>query len=88
MDKHGPNMARLWIRFISRQAIPKGGGFANGMEFLGDPDLRHSIIEKAEASMKAAILLIKSAPNNPWGDDDEAIAGALLKEIEERGKKP
>lgn len=34
--------------------------------------------------MQEALRIFKTAPDNPFGDDDEAIAGELLQKIEER----
>lgn len=84
MGKHGPNVTQLIVRFISREAVPPGGGLAAGISFFQDSELRKQVIERAEANAMAAIQLIKTAPDNPYGDDDEEIAGMLLKKIEEK----
>jgi hypothetical protein len=84
MIKHGPNVTELIIRFIAREAVPPGGGLADGIEFFKNPERRKQILAKAESNAIAAIQLIKTAPDNSFGDDDEEIAGMLLKKIEER----
>jgi len=84
MTKHGPNMTKLIIRFMAREAIPPRGGIADGLEFFKNPEHRKEVMAKAEANAIAAIQLIKAAPDNPFGDNDEEIAGILLKKIGER----
>ena len=87
MIEHGPNVKKLIVLFISRGAIPAGGGLADGIEFFRNPERRKDILAQAEANAIQAIQVIKSAPDNPYGEDDEAIAGDLLKRIEERKKQ-
>lgn len=82
--KYGPNVTRLLAQFIGREAIPPGGSFNDGIAFLTDPQRRKAGIELAEKNMLAALKLIKTAPDNPFGNDDEAIAADLLKKIEQR----
>jgi hypothetical protein len=84
MSKHGPNVAKLIIKFIVREAVPPGGGLASGLEFFSNPERRKQVLKSAEAKTIQAIQLIKSAPDNPFGDDDEQIAGELLSQIEKR----
>jgi len=87
MSKHGPNVEKLIIKFIAREAVPPGGGLASGLEFFSNPERRKQILESAEAKAVQALQLIKSAPDNPFGDDDEQIAGELLKMIEEKNRQ-
>jgi hypothetical protein len=88
MSTYGPNVTKLITRFIAREAIPVGGGIADGIEFFKNPERRKQVLAKAEVEALAAIQLIKTAPDNPYGDNDEAIAGKLLEKIEERiGRK-
>jgi len=84
MSIHGPNVTKLIFKFIGREAIPQGGGFADGIEFFSNPERRKHVLAKAESKALAAIQLIKTAPDNPFGDNDEEIAGMILKKIEER----
>lgn len=83
----GPNVRKLLALFISVEAIPAGGGFADAVEFFKNAEKRKEILEKAESKTKEAIQLIKSAPDNPYGDDEEVIAGAILKKVEEEIEK-
>jgi hypothetical protein len=84
MNKYGPNVTKLIIKFIAREAIPSGGGIADGMEFFRNQELRKQVLETAQSKAIQAIELIKSAPDNPFGNDDEQIAIGLLKKIEEK----
>lgn len=87
MGKYGPNVTKLITRFIAREAIEPGGGLADAIEFLQNPERRKQVLAKAEADVLEAIQAIKAAPDNPYGDNDEKIAEALLKEIEVLRKK-
>ena len=81
--KHSANVTKLITKFISREAIPAGGGIASAVEFFKNPERRKQVLEAAEAKAIQAIELIKTAPDNPFGNDDELIAGELLKKIAE-----
>jgi hypothetical protein len=84
--QHGKNVTKLIIRFIAREAVPPGGGINNVAVFFSNAEHRKQIIESAEAKAIAAIQLIKNAPDNPYGDDEEIIAGILLEKIQEKQK--
>jgi hypothetical protein len=84
---YGPNLARLITKFIAREAIPPGGGLADGIEFFTNPERRKQVLAKAEADALAAIRLIKAAPDNPFGDDDEEVAGMLVEKIKEKTER-
>lgn len=81
---YGPNMKKLLTQFIAREAIPPGEGLNAGLAFFTDEEHRKQVIEKAEVKMNDAIKAVKTAFDNPYGDDDEAIAEAVLKQIEEK----
>jgi len=84
MSDHGPNVTKLLSRFIAVEAIPVGGGIADAILFFTDPEKRKLVLVNAEAKCKTALAAIKAAPDNPYGDDDETIAGVLLEKIKER----
>ena len=84
MNTYGPNVTKLITRFIAREAIPPGGGIASGIEFFKNPERRKQVIAKAVINAMASIELVKIAPDNPYGNDDEKIAEALLEKIQER----
>lgn len=80
--KLGPNMKRLLAMRVAREAIPAGGGIADGMNFLLD---RQRMIETSRKALEwcdLAVTAIRSAPDNPYGNDEEAIAGAILANAE------
>ena len=85
--KIGPNVRRLISKKMALLAIPVGSGkesFSIGLDVLTNREKFASIATEASAWVRAAIDVMKTAPDNPYGDDDEAIAGAILQGIEER----
>lgn len=88
--KLGPNTRKLLAHFIALEAVPEGGGLASGLNFLADPERRRQGVERAMANLDAALKVVKSAPDNPYGDDDEAIAAAILERVERKkaGEEP
>ncbi len=85
--KLGPNMRELLARFIAIEAVPIGGSLADGLHFLTAADRRQQGISRAISNTKMAIEVVKSAPDNPFGDDDEAIAAAILERIKAQEDK-
>lgn len=82
---HGPNVTKLIIRFAANETIPPGSDpFAGVVEFFHDPEKRRAIMAKAEGKAMTAIALVMSARDNPYGDDFEAVAAALLAGLAER----
>ena len=80
----GKNKRRLIALFSSRIAIPPGGSVADGMEVLIDPERLKRITLQAIQMADTAIAAIRLAPDNPYGDDEETIAGAIVAEVEKR----
>lgn len=80
----GPNAKKLLAHFIAREAVPSDGGLADGLNFLVDTDRRRQGIERAMANLGAALAAVKTAPDNPYGNDDEAIAAAILEHVERK----
>lgn len=78
----GPNAKRLLIHRMSLDAVPSGGGLRSAVEYLLDADRMKQSTKNSIEWVKAAIAAIKAAPDNPYGDDDETIAGEILKRIE------
>jgi len=81
------NVAKLTIKRLSVLAVPRGGGIADGIKFFRDEEHRKKLVLEAEAWTKEAIKVFKTAVDNPFGDDDEAIAGYILDKIQGRSKK-
>lgn len=83
--KYGKNVSKLILQFASIYAIPSGKNALDSMlSFCIDADKRRNIFDKAELEALKAIELLKSAYDNPFGNDDEAIAEMLLQKIKER----
>lgn len=78
----GPNVKMLIVRKMSFDAIPDGGGFLDGIRFITDPDRIRESARKATEWAFAAIDLVKAAHDNHYGDDDEVIAGEILRRLE------
>ena len=84
----GPNIKMLIATKMATDAIPAGGGFADGVRFLSS---KESIIAGAKAAtefVKLAIQAVRQAGDpNPWRNaTDEEIAGELLRQIEAKKK--
>jgi len=85
----GPNIKRLFATAMAREAIPPGGGFADGVRFLTTPGAMVEGARKAQAFVTDAIAAVRSAADpNPLRDaTDEDIAGEILRQVEERKAK-
>jgi hypothetical protein len=68
---------------MSLDAIPKGGGFADGLAFLSNKQNVIDSAARARAWVKVALRAVREARDpNPWRlSDNEAIAGYLLEQI-------
>lgn len=80
--KLGTNMKRLMIYFISRIAIPPGGGIADGITLFTEPGKYAAVARQALEQADIAITAMRAAPDNPYGDDEETIAGAIVDNLE------
>ena len=74
----------LVFRLEAKMAIPDGGGIAAGIDYLLDKEKQIKIIEKAFEQAEAIIQVIREAPDNTYGNDEEVIAKAILDKIKER----
>ncbi len=88
-EKIGPNVKKLMIHKMSLDAVPPGcgDGFASAIDYLLSPEKHRASARAALEWVRLALVAVKSAPDNPYGEDDEVIAGELLKQIEERQKR-
>lgn len=86
MGEMGPNVRRLYIHKMSLDAVPAGGGLADGLAFFTDKEKRHRIMRDAEIWVMGAIQTVRTATEpNPWREaDNEAIAGEILRRMDER----
>jgi len=82
----GPAVKRLIAARMTVLAIPPGTPepWNAGAVALATPGNISRLAREATAWVTGALLAIKSAPDNPFGDDDEAIATALLNKCAER----
>lgn len=86
----GPNVRRLIAYKMSVLMVPPGSGkrsLAAGVEALVMGNLP-AFARHATEWVKMAIAAVKAAPDNPYGDDDETIAGVILAEAERRTNSP
>ena len=83
------NVNKLIAYKVAIDAIPAGGGVAAGVAFLSDRARIVSSLRQSYAWVKEVIKLVKEAAEpNPWKvADDEAIAGEILRRIEEKHDK-
>ena len=83
MSEHGPNVTKLILRYTARLAVPNGGGLDTATKFFIDTGYRRQIMSRAETEVMNWISVVKTAPDNPYSDDEQ-IADALLSEVEKR----
>jgi len=86
--KHGPNFMQLAIHRVARDAIPDGGGLADGIRLYTDSEHRQALFREAFAWVDDVIAAVRAAPDNPYGDDEEEIAAAILCKIELSHARP
>lgn len=77
----GPNVKALMIRWASKLMVPDGGGINDALGHLTNPALLKEKMREALDKTMTAIDAVKAAPDNPFGNDDEAIAGEILQKI-------
>lgn len=81
MAKHGPKVRALIIHKFSRDAVPSGGGIADALGVLSSPEKLNGGMKQAEEWVMQSIQAVKDATDNPYGDDNEAIATAIMEEM-------
>jgi hypothetical protein len=82
----GPNVKRLISIKMAKDAIPDGGGFADGVKFLSSKESIVAGVRAATEWVKAALIAVRQATEpNPWKSaSDEEIAGHIIERIEAR----
>lgn len=80
----GPNFKRLMAYKVAREAVPPGGGMASAIQSIVTPGRLSELSRDALVWCDAAIDAIRSAPDNPYGNDEETIAGAILNELDKK----
>jgi hypothetical protein len=84
--KLGPHVKRLLSYKMAKDAIPDGGGFADGVKFLSSKESIVAGFQSATEWIKAALLAVRQAGEpNPWKDaTDEEIAAHIIERLEKR----
>lgn len=79
----GPNVRRLIAHKMSLIMVPPGAkdGFAAAVGSMLRPGGIGDAAKEATEWVRQAIAAVKAAPDNPHGDDDEAIAGEILRQV-------
>jgi hypothetical protein len=77
----GPNVKRLIAYRMSQLMVPPGGGITDALESLIKPGNIGAVAKEATSQIEHAIAAVRSAPDNPYADD-ESIALAILEAIE------
>lgn len=85
----GPNVKKLIAHKMSLLMVPPGcgNGLQTALAALTKPGNVVAVAKEATMWVNEAIAVMKTAPDSPYGDDDEAIAGAILAKIEEKLKE-
>ena len=83
----GPNIRKLICHRMSSIIVPPNGGFKDVFSAIKTPGRLTQVARESTEWVESAVACVKSAPNNPFGDDDEAIAGEILRRVEERRLK-
>lgn len=83
----GPNVRKLICHKISLLAVSPNGGMQDALNALTQPGRLLALAREATNWVNAAILAVKSAKDNHFGDDDEAIAAAILKGVDDLKSK-
>lgn len=80
--KIGPNLKRLMIIAMARIAVPpkSPNPMASAIEALKDSA---NVARRALEWCDEAMAAVRSAPDNPYGSDEETIAGAILDKLGE-----
>ena len=77
------NVQKLIFHKMSVDMIPAGSGnpLGVGIAALLDNKRRTQAFINAQKWVAEAIAVVKTAPDNPWGNDDEKIEGAILDKL-------
>jgi len=70
-EKLSENVRKLIAHKMAADAIPAGGGIADGVAYLTQPGLGTRAAEAAQW-VKRAIQIIRAAPDSAFESDDEA----------------
>lgn len=79
-----PNVRALIFRKMALILVPDGGGIASAAAALSRPDVLTAAFREAHQWVAEALAVVKTSPDNPHGDDDEAIAGNIMTLLKEK----
>lgn len=82
--KLGPNMKKLISMRMASLAIPPGGGLADGINAIMTPGKLGEHFKQAMEWAFLSVDQVKAAYDNPYGDNDEAIAEVLVEAAKAR----
>jgi len=77
----GPNVKKLIAHKMSLEMVPSGSGFMGAIEAIREPGRIGREAKAATDWVQMAITAVRSAPDNLFGDDDELIAGEILRRL-------
>lgn len=80
--KARPEFFKLATRIALLKAIPDDGTNADALKFLGNQGLIVETFQQAIPEAEAIIDAVITTPNNPYGDDREAIAAEIMRRLE------
>jgi hypothetical protein len=80
----GPNVKKLIAQLMASLAIPPGGDFYDGVQAIMTPGKLGEHFKIAMAQAFSYIDAMKAAHDNPYGNDDETIAEAMVKAVKQR----
>jgi len=83
----GPEVKKLICHRMSQLMIPSGGGLLDGIRALSSPESIGNYAREATTWVEKAIATVKAAPDNSWGNDDEAIASEINRQIDQRKRE-
>lgn len=84
MRKLGPNMKRLLSFWVSRLAVPPGAGMSAAISTFTTPGKLADLTRQALSEIDVALTAMRAAPDNPYGNDEEVIAGAIVDELQKK----
>lgn len=79
----GPNVRKLVATRTAQLMVPSGGNIGDALNAIISGKTV-GLAKEATVWVQAAIAAVKQASDNPYGDDDEAIAGEILRKIEKQ----
>lgn len=74
----GPNVRKLIVRKMTLIMVPACGGLQSVASCLTRPGGIEQAAREASDWVETVLSSVKSSLDNPYGDDDEAIAGEIL----------